>query len=485
MVEEEFDPGRDGKELYDFERDVVGEYASMGQGYTSPLMARVSQSRLTLELLQEEVPRVQAGRDASKVLDGSGAASLGGGELERLRQARREGERAKERLFAAALPLIRVVAVKEWRRRQQWGSQVSLEDLVQDANMGFLKGLAAFKPEAMKRSPTNYLGQWMLVEMRRSSESMDHDLKVGRDAGERFRRIRALRSRLLVDLGREPTDEEVAEASRDPEYATRPSMLGPAPEAGEGRKALGVTVQQVVEERDARGRVGHTARLVPSDGEDGPGRFTVDPEKAVLGGGPEGADPGHVLAEDAGKRMVVAMVARVIRTIGMPEEQSQIVALRYGLPPNEGEMSVREISRRVGVHRERVVRVLDAFAGEMTAVGGPFHRMVSSLSEDDLDSVGLLWAVETLGPWDAEAGSKHRTPKVLVERRELGEAGGEPEEGVSTVTDGFLAWYVCPRPSHKFSSLYAAESEAPLGRLCPRCGSQSVLSNGSGGVPGR
>lgn len=476
-------------ENYDYEAAVSREYTSMSSGYRSPLVQRVEQARLSVEMLQEEIPLVKDGARAAAILDDA-AADLDDVERETLQSARREGERAKERLFAAALPLIRVVALKEWRRRQQWGSQVPLEDLVQDANLGFLKGLAAFKPEAIRRSPTNYLGQWMQVEMRRSSESMDHDLKVGRDAGERFRRIRALRSRLLADLGREPTDEEVAEASRNPNYTTRPSMLGPAPGTAAAARSdpNGITAAQVAEEREARGRVGHTVRFETVNGErDTPGGSLVDPERLVHQGDTYGHDPAQMLTETSGQRMVAALVARVIKVMNMPDEQTRIVALRYGLPPHDGEMSVREISRTVGVHRERVMRILEAFSTEIGTPGGPFHRIVSVLSEDDLDALGLLWAAKSLGPWDARAAANHRTPRVLTDRKTPKPSTGGAQEGRSEAA-GVLAWYACPRPSHKFSALYQDAPAAPKLRECPTCGSQSVLihtQNGDGGSEGR
>lgn len=402
-----------------FEELLSAERSTLEVGYRSPLVARVSSARLTVEMLAVEIPKVRAGEESARLLSVPSAnRSLRRvGELE---ESRREGERAKERLFAAALPLIRTVASKEWRRRQQWGSQVSLEDLVQEATLGFLKGIAAFKPEAVRRSATNYLGQWMLVEMRRSSEVMDHDLQVGHDAGERFRKIRALRSRLYNELGREPTDAEISAASTDPRYVTRPSMLGRAPteEAPTPAIGKGVSETQVQEERDSRIRVGHTSRFDTLADEAPTGGAVVDPERLALRD-PESShsmNPEDHVTQQAADRVIAALVTKVIGELDMPEEQSLVVAMRYGLAPHDGEMSVREISRSTGIHRERVTKILNAFAGEITKPGGIFHREVSALSADDLHAVGLAWVIDALGPW--RTGIRvAAVPKVLMERR--------------------------------------------------------------------
>jgi DNA-directed RNA polymerase sigma subunit (sigma70/sigma32) len=202
------------------------QFERSDSNYISPILRTLDNTRLTVELLQESIPIMRAGEAAQETLDAS--KNLNDAKRRALRKAVRDGEKAKEQLFNSALPLIKAIAKKEYNRRQQWGSQILMDDLIQDATIGFFKGLRIFDVSEIKKSATNYLGQWMLSEMRRAAEGMDNDLQVGHDAGERYRRIRAIRSRLAGELGREPTDQEIVTASKDPAYVVRPGMVGKA-----------------------------------------------------------------------------------------------------------------------------------------------------------------------------------------------------------------------------------------------------------------
>ena len=445
-------------------------------GYTSPLMARLGTQRLTVDMLAAEIPRLRAASEAEEAL----AAGIRGSRKQRdAQEAIAEGERAKERLFGAALPLIRTVASREWRRRQQWGSQVTLEDLTQEAIVGFFKGLSGFKPEAVRRSATNYLGQWMLVEMRRSAEVMDHDLQVGHDAGERYRRVRALRSRLTTELGREPTDQEISDASRNPEYVTRPGMVGRAPQAGESpHVGKGLTPEQVAEEKATRSRLGHSARFVTST-KDSSEVGIIDADRVEVSSSSGLADtlsqdPADLAVEADTSRVIATIVAQVIERMKMPGQQREIISRRFGLAPYEEEASAREISRVMGVHRERVTRILAAFTQEMTRRGGTFHEIVGTIPEDDLLALGLGWVSETLGPWDKKYANTGQIPGILVEPA-VAAAKVEERATGTTDADGVLAWFRCDYHDRLFTCLYLDLRSVPRERSCPVCQKPSEL----------
>jgi RNA polymerase sigma factor (sigma-70 family) len=440
-------------------------------GYTSPLMRKLGGKRLTIELLNTEIPKLRKAEEAAALLSKGVRGTKKRSELQIIIT---EGERSKERLFGAALPLIRTIANREHRRRQQWGSQVTLEDLTQEAIAGFFKGLAGFKPEALRHSATNYLGQWMLVEMRRAAEVMDHDFQVGHDAGERFRRVRALRSRLINDLRREPTDKEISDASRDASYVTRPGMVGKAPLAGEKPKiGKGLTVSQVGEERAARSRLGHASRFTDGDEEEGtPG--LIDSSKTVSAWDSNDSlaqDPANLAIEADSARVIAAIVSKVITQMKMPAQQREIISRRFGLAPYSEEASAREISRSMGVHRERVTKVLNAFQQEMTRKGGTFHEVVSLIPEDDLIAVGLGWVSVTLGVWSGTSGA---IANILIEKTTLPPTNVERATG-STLSSGILAWFQCDYHDRIFSGMYLTIKEVPKSRACPSCQKPSIL----------
>ena len=394
-------------------------YSGLGAGYRSPLVTQITENRLTLELLSHHIPLIRQGDEAARLL-GVKSGNRSDRRVEELVNARRQGARSKEVLFAAALPLIRALAGKEWRRRKQWGSQALIEDLIQEASVGFMKGLAAFRVDAMKTSPTNYLGQWMLVEMRRSSEAMDHDMQVGHDAGERFRKIRALRSRLAIDLGREPTDQEISDASRNPDYLTRPSMLGRVPEAGR-QQARGVSVDQVADERQARSNVGFMARFDAAESNEASSQqrgAVVAPDRAVVAEQHSSqADPAELVTQTATARTLASLLSESLDRMQVAEEQRDIIARRYQLAPYEDDCSVREIARRTGIHRERVTRILNAFTYELTTPGGHFHALCQKMPAGTLEAMGYVWIEEALGEWPPGVATPRTPSRILTESR--------------------------------------------------------------------
>lgn len=451
----------------DWERALAADTRPSG-GYQSPLLARMSQQRLTVAMLREEIPIVRDGEAAAERL-AKPTGRTSAATRARLAAQAQAGQDAKERLFAAALPLIRTVATREWHRRQQWGSQVPLEDLLQEAIVGFLKGISSFRVEAIGRSATNYLGQWMLVETRRAAEVLDHDLQVGHDAGERFRRVRALRGRLASELDRDPTDEEISAASRDPRYVTRPGLVGRVPhDGGAPPPGKGLTVQQVADERVMRARVGRAARFSAADDADeasvGPG--LVDPSRLLAPqrpGLPLPADSpeDHVAAADAA-RVVAGILAATLDRLALPAEQREVIARRFGLPPHQ-EASAREIARALGLQRDRVSRILAAFQHEMVRPGGSFHAVVRTLDPDEVRDIGLGWALDALGDWPD--GPTAPPPDILVRP-----AADRPAAGPPTVApSGVVAWFVCDYHDRSFSLLYPDRSAVPRQQPCPAC----------------
>jgi RNA polymerase sigma factor (sigma-70 family) len=452
-------------DMEDNEIDVISEdeLVEIEQTFSAPTPSGVE--RLTADLLTLTVPLMRAGEEAA-VLIAAGDLPV---EREReLRRAARDGERAKERVFTAALPLIRNIARREFRRRQQWGSTIPLEDLTQDAIVGFFKGLAKFKPEAIRKSSTNYLGQWMLVEMRRSAESMDHDLQVGHDAAERFRRIRAIRSRLEVDLQRPPTDDEISAASRDPKYVTRPGMVGRAPGEDETQKVgKGVTPSQVEEERASRSRLGHVARfgdVLDREDASGDSGSVIDSERvvALVGGDNLSDSPESQVVEARAAVYMTALITRTLEVMNLPDAQKEIISRRYGLSPYEDESSAREISRVMNIHRERVSRVLSAFTDEMKTPGGSFHRVVSVLSDDDLQELGIPWISVVLGPWNPSAAERHKVPHALTEE-------------ISHTASSSVLWYRCDLDDVEFKYPKVEGEQAPDTIVCEACGGKAIL----------
>lgn len=438
-------------------------------GYRSPLMSRLAAGKLTLELLARDVPLYQAGQRAGRLLanlDGG----VGEGDRRRIVEAHWRGEAAKERLILAGLPLIRLLAGREYQRRRGWQSQIAFDDLVQEGVSGLLRGLMAYNPHSGQRSATNYLGQWILVEMRRNSERLDNDLGVPFDASERFRRIRALRSRLISELGREPTDEEIAAASGDPLYGGGGKM-GRVHKTNSGPRQL--TVRQVAEERELRSRVGHAAPLDP-DLAAGPQGPRLRP---IYDDGGDDGDAATAIVNQAARDALADVLRRTLDEMNLPPGQREIITRRYGLPPHPfHEQSIRDISRTMNLPRERVSRVLEAFTAEMARPGGVFHRVCARIPAEDLADLGLGWVPATLGVY-ADVPTVERStplPDVLAVPF-TGHPDHPPGPAAARLPAGpdrggrVHARFQCAAHGGRFVGVYLTRTAVPAQRVCPVC----------------
>jgi DNA-directed RNA polymerase sigma subunit (sigma70/sigma32) len=464
-----------GDEIADFDFDAdLNEKQPLG--YQSPLMARMQGSgKLTLDLLRRDVPIFHAGEEAAKRLN-EGSYD-GADEHETLTRAVLDGEAAKERLVLAGIPLIKHLAKKEFTRRQNWQSQVTYDDLVQEGSGGFIRGLRAYKVHGGQKSATNYLGQWVLTDMRRNVEAIDNDFGVAYDAAERFRKIRAIRSRLSSSLGREPTDEEVLEAAADPMFRGGQKIGRVNKETTTPKRQL--TQAQLDEERELRSRVGHTARFAFSNDTDeytGPspdqGRSLHEEYIAPTG------DPEDVI-EDGARVGLTRLLLDTFNIMGLPMTQREIVSRRYGLPPHEKEHSARDISRDLNLHREKVGRVVEAFTEEMSRPGGAFHRACGQWEPEDLADLGLGWTLTVLGHWsDVPAAAKNvALPEALTAAltTRKGTVPPPPDQPAGQRGSQVRAQFVCDYHGWGFVGVYLNRNDVPKVRACPQCGRDSAL----------
>ena len=463
-----------GVDFYDTEdSDLELEPA----GYQSPVLSRMSSSaKLTLQFLREEVPVYRAGREAAERL---GAEDVDADEVDELNHIVFLGEAAKERLVVAGVPLIRHLAQKEARRRSAWQSQIHVDDLFQDGVAGFLKGLRVYDPDGSQRSATNYLGQWIQVEMRRNNEAADNDFGVPHETSERFRKIRALRSRLIAENNREPTPEEVVEASLNPLYRGGANMGRVKKSPGASRRQL--TVDQVLEEQEFRNRVGFTSRfdMTDSSGEDSISDvLDVSSSARVVTDDSDSSDDVSVIVEvSSAEASIRGLVRRCLEVMNLREPQKEIISRKWGLPPYTEEEAPKEIAAKTGVPRDRVAAVVDGFSREMRKPGGVFHKVCCEAGEDALFDAGLGWVMNALGSYEdaPERSKRGDLPKVLTTELPV---KGKPRPVRSDLTrlDGFVkALFECEYHGNEFAGAYPDIGSVARERACPQCGRLCAL----------
>lgn len=447
--------------------------------YVSPLMNRIRDEEvLSLETLAKYVPAAQAALKAQEKLRENNNLTLQ--EKQDIRRIIAQGEYAKERLVLISMPLIKSLARKEHRRRQAWSSRITLEDIISEGLSGLMRGIRAYNPSGSHTSPTNYLGQWIVTDMRRNTETMEHDFAIPFEAMERQRKIRAIRSRLTSQLGREPLDDEIIAAASDSTY-TNDAMMGkvdktPSKQTTTPSRRRVLTQKHIEEEREMYTRTGAMrSSSVREDGEDYSiteetlARNVTDGEEAPYYA--TTGDPTEVDEREARNSMSSLLEDSFI-VLRVGDIQQDVIRRRFALIPYEEEQTIKDIVLQTGVPKHKVNRILTAFSSEMTRANGPFHKLITHYDPEDLLAMGIGWALTSLGPFTP--------PQVTVQNKDLQEALIRRSSGSKTTarpqlstgtTKGYQAYYTCEYDRITVSRHFLSESDANRYQTltCPIC----------------
>jgi RNA polymerase sigma-B factor len=219
---------------------------------------------------------------------------------------RASGDRAaRDALVEQFLPLATRLA-----RRYQRGAE-PLEDLVQVASVGLLKAIDRFDA-ARGTAFSSFAVPTIAGELKRHFRDKGWSVRVPRDVQELAVRLDRATDRLVHELGHAPTASEIADD-------------------------LGVTIEQVLEAREAAAayRADSLDRPGSDDGQDG--RRVLD----TLGGD----EPGYRRAEDS------ATLGRIMSAVG--DREREILRLRFA-----EDLTQSEIGDRVGLSQMHVSRLL-------------------------------------------------------------------------------------------------------------------------------
>jgi RNA polymerase primary sigma factor len=220
---------------------------------------------------------------------------------------------AKERMINSNLRLVVSIA-----KRYQ-GHGVPLGDLVQDGIIGLNRAVEKFDWRRGFKFST-YATWWIRQACQRAISNQSRTIRVPAHVHERRVKLARVGRQFEAAHGREPTNEELAEAA-------------------------GFEPQHVEE---ALGAVEATVSLNQTVGNDGDG------ELGDLFADPAAADP----AEEAGDALRREAIRTAVRRL--PDLERRILELRFGF---DGEQqSLEAIERELGISRERVRRLeRDAF----------------------------------------------------------------------------------------------------------------------------
>lgn len=230
-----------------------------------------------------------------------------------LREVASDGDIAQEHLIRANARLVISVAKK------YIGRGVPFLDLIQEGNIGLIRATNKFEYQRGHKFST-YATWWIRQAVSRAVADQGRTIRVPVHMGDQLNRMRRVQLRLLQELGREPTIQEMA--------------IG-----------METTPDKVENLLEIARRPVSLETPIDDDGDSTFGDFVEDVSSPA---------PADEVASTLLQEQLEGALAR------LPNREAQILRLRYGL--EDGRVyTLEEVGQTIGVTRERV-RQLEAQA---------------------------------------------------------------------------------------------------------------------------
>jgi RNA polymerase primary sigma factor len=257
---------------------------------------------------------------------------------QRLGKRIKKGDRAaREQMIRANLRLVVKIA------HDYAGLGLPLLDLISEGNIGLMKGVERFDPNRGTKFST-YGAWWIKQSVRRALANQSKTIRLPVHLVDKLAKMRRIAVQLFDELGREPTDEELA-------------------------KEIGVTAQRVAQLRRISMRPTSLNAMVGDEADAELGDLIAD-ETAVM--------PGR----DLESRNLLKELRSVLHILD--ERERAILSLRFPLS-DETPPTLEQIGKRFKVTRERIRQIQNVALKKLRKALETLPQGGESPSPDDED----------------------------------------------------------------------------------------------------
>lgn len=230
-------------------------------------------------------------------------------EIALARRIKRGDKQAREQMIKANLRLVVKIA------RDYEGMGLPLLDLINEGNIGLMKGVNRFDPRKGAKLST-YASWWIKQAIKRALANQSKTIRLPVHVVDKLAHIRRAEARLHKALDREPTDEEVADD-------------------------LGLEARRVRQYREASRAPVSLDSPIGDEGSAAISEIIADPSAAA---------PFDRLVSDTDHELVREVLAT------LDARESRILAMRFGLDDGKPK-TLEEVGELVGVTRERIRQI--------------------------------------------------------------------------------------------------------------------------------
>jgi len=255
-------------------------------------------TQMAQDVLTQYLGRIRAG----KLLDAREEKDLS-------RRAREGDMMARRRLIECNLRLVISIA-KKYR-----GRGVHFEDLIQEGNAGLIRAVEKFDPEMGNRFST-YATWWIRQAVTRAVADSARTVRLPAHVVDALYRLRRAENSLSLELGRDATEEELAD------------RLDVKPQEARRLREVGQPISSI------------HAKMGSEDGSE-MGELLPDERSS----------------EDYARVEVGQWERTLVEAVrSLPEREAKVIQMRHGLDGSETR-TLREVSEALGISQERARQV--------------------------------------------------------------------------------------------------------------------------------